>query len=138
MVNNLLLLAYPNEGEVLTSFRWATTYGPPDVYSGDAELTQVSSSINATHYSVIFRCENCLQWTEGENSGGAYTSTGGMMLGWAHAESSPTDGACADTAGVGKHETQGLLRAAFNEQAAAAEYETWAALATSKVPGSCA
>lgn len=138
MVNNLLLLAYPSEGEVLTSFRWAPTYGPPEVYTGDAELTQVSSSINATHYSVIYRCANCLQWTQGETSGGASTSSGYTMLGWAHTESSPTDGACADTAGVAQHETQGLFRAGFNDQAAAADYEAWAALATSVVPGACA
>ena len=138
MTNNLLLMAYPNEGEVLTSFRWAAEYGPPEVYTGDAVLTQVSSAINETHYSVIFRCENCLQWTQGETNGGASTISGAVMLGWAHAQSSPTDGACADSAGVAQHTTQGLFRATFNEQAAAADYETWAALATSTVPGSCA
>lgn len=138
MVNNLLLMAYPNEGEVLTSFRWATTYGPPEVYTGDAELTQVSSAINSTHYSVIFRCQNCLQWAQGEIEGGSDTSAGFTMLGWAHAEASPTEAGCADTAGVAQHDTQGLLRAQFNEQAAAADYEAWAALATSAVPGSCA
>ena len=56
MVNNLLLIAYPQKSQVLTSFRWATEYGPPVLYTGNAKLTQVSSVVNSTHYSVIFRC----------------------------------------------------------------------------------
>ncbi|SPO02592.1 uncharacterized protein DNG_05265 [Cephalotrichum gorgonifer] len=138
MVNNLLLLAYPSEGEVLTSLRWAPEYGPPELYTGDAELTQVSSAVNATNYSVIFRCVNCLQWTQGETTGGAATSSGAVMLGWAHAGSSPTNGACADEGVVARHETQGMFRGTLNDQAASADYEAWAALATSPVPGTCA
>lgn len=138
MVNKLLLLAYPAKDEVLTSFRWAPSYGPPDVYTGDATLTQVSSAINETHYSVIFRCEGCLQWTEGDVTGGAKTSTGQAIIAWAHAEGSPEDGECADTAAVALHETQGILPATFGEGIASEEYEAWAELATSVVPGTCA
>ncbi|SPN99068.1 uncharacterized protein DNG_02107 [Cephalotrichum gorgonifer] len=138
MPNNLLLMVYPNENEVLTSFRWATKYSPPELYTGDAELTQVSSAINETHYSVIFRCQNCLQWNQGETSGGASTSTGGAMLGWAHAATSPTEGACPDDAVLERHENNGLIDAKFNEQVASSNYESWAALANSTVPGTCA
>lgn len=54
MTNSLLLMAYPYQDQVLTSFRYATGYDNPEVYTGDAKLTQISSMVNSTHYSVIF------------------------------------------------------------------------------------
>ena len=46
MTNALLLFAYPHDGQVLTSFRYATGYDLPAVYTGDAKLPQVASTIN--------------------------------------------------------------------------------------------
>jgi cellobiose dehydrogenase (acceptor) len=138
MVNNLLLIAYPSQGKVLTSFRWATDYSPPGVYKGNAKLTQVSSAINATHYSVIFRCQNCLAWEQDGEASSAPTSVGFLVLGWCHATTSPSNGACPDTASVRRHSTEGIFGAVLNSAAANPLYSSWTAKATNTVTGTCA
>ncbi|KAK0644235.1 hypothetical protein B0T16DRAFT_460312 [Cercophora newfieldiana] len=138
MVGSLLLLAYPSNGKVLTSFRWATDYAPPGVYTGAAKLTQVSSVVNSTHYSVIFRCRDCLAWDQDGEAGSAPTSVGFMVLGWAHSANAPSNAGCADTAGVRIHSSQGLFGAVYGDDIASPLYSSWAAKATNTVTGSCA
>jgi len=130
MTSSLLLLAYPSGNKVLTSFRWATDYAPPAVYTGDAKLTQVSSTVNSTHYSVLFRCQNCLSWSQGGETGAAPTSVGFLVLGWAHSNTAPSNGACADTARVGIHSSQGMFGAEVTEDMEKPLYSEWAAKAT--------
>jgi len=138
MNDNLLLLAYPQEGKVLTSFRWAENYALPFLYTGNARLTQVSSTVNATHYSLIFRCQNCLKWQQGASEvGGAPSSEGYMVLGWCYATASPANGACPNTLSVRQHNSQGIFAARFNDAVANPSYSAWAAKATSVVAGSC-
>jgi len=137
MVNNLLLIAYPQQSQVLTSFRWATEYGPPVLYTGNAKLTQVSSVVNSTHYSVIFRCQNCLKWNQGGEEGAAPTSAGFLVLGWCHATASPTNGACENNAAVRRHATEGIFGAVLNSAAANPSYSTWVNKATKSVSGNC-
>ncbi|KAK5662691.1 hypothetical protein OQA88_8607 [Cercophora sp. LCS_1] len=137
MVNNLLLVAYPYNNQVLTSFKWATTYGPPVPYTGNAKLTQVSSTVNATHYSVIFRCQNCLSWNQNGEEGSAPTSVGFLVLGWALASASPTGAGCPDTISVRRHDSEGIFGAVLNPQAATSSYQAWAAKATATIAGSC-
>lgn len=137
MVSSLLLLAYPSGNQVLTSFRWATDYAPPALYTGNAKLTQVSSTVNSTHYSVIFRCRDCLAWDQDGEKGSAPTSVGFMVLGWAHSTTAPTNAGCADTAGVRIHSSQGMFGAVYGEDIASPSYSAWAAKATNTVSGSC-
>ncbi|KAK0616358.1 hypothetical protein B0T14DRAFT_394188, partial [Immersiella caudata] len=138
MVNSLLLLAYPGpNNQVLTSFRWATDYAPPTLYTGNAKLTQVSSSVNSTHYSVIFRCRDCLAWDQNGDTGSAPTSVGFMVLGWAYSTTAPTNPGCADTAGARIHTSQGMFGAVYGDDIASPEYNSWAAQATKTVSGSC-
>lgn len=138
MVESLLLLAYPSsQDQVLTSFRWASSYAPPARYTGDAKLTQISSVVNATHYSVIFRCQNCLQWSQGGTTGAAQTSQGTLVLGWCHDTNTPSNTACADTVSVRQHGAQGIFGATLNSAAVNPSYTAWTAKATSTVTGSC-
>ncbi|KAI1369675.1 fungal cellulose binding domain-containing protein [Xylaria arbuscula] len=138
MTNSLLIMAYPYNDEVLTSFRFATGYDLPDVYTGDATLTQISSSINATHYSVIFRCQGCLSWDHDGATGSVSTSSGSLVLGWCNAFPAPDDPECADTVGIVQHDNgQSIFGAVLDSNAANPSYTEWAALATSTVTGSC-
>jgi len=137
MTNNLLLMAWPNQDQVLTSFRWASDYVAPSLYAGDATLTQVSSKINSTHYSVIFRCKNCLEWSQNGTAGAAKTSEGYLVIGWCLASSSPSSPTCPSAAKVGRHDTQGIFGATFADSVAAPAYSSWAAKATAVVAGSC-
>lgn len=40
MQNNLLILSYPYEEEVFTSFQWAVSYDDAVPYEGDAEIVR--------------------------------------------------------------------------------------------------
>ncbi|KAI0409006.1 fungal cellulose binding domain-containing protein [Xylaria palmicola] len=138
MTNSLLLMAYPYEDQVLTSFRYATGYDLPDVYTGDAKLTQISSTVNSTHYSVIFRCQNCLSWDHEGATGSVSTSGGLLVLGWCNAFPSPGNPSCPDETTLLQHDNnQGIFGAALDSNAANPSYSQWAAKATATVTGSC-
>ncbi|KAI1815815.1 carbohydrate-binding module family 1 protein [Poronia punctata] len=138
MTNSLLLMAYPNEDQVLTSLRFATGYDNPEVYNGDAELTQISSTVNETHYSVIFRCQNCLAWDQDGASGSVSTSGGFLVLGWCNAFPSPGNPSCPDDITLQQHDNgQGIFGAALDSNVANPSYSQWAAMATATVTGSC-
>ncbi|KAM7190445.1 hypothetical protein V8F20_009728 [Naviculisporaceae sp. PSN 640] len=138
MNENLLILAYPQDGAVLTSLRWAENYQHPAVYEGDAKLTQVSSVVNSTHYSIIFRCQNCFQWQQGTSEvRKVSTSEGFLVPGWCFASSAPTGGSCPDTLTVRQHDSQGLFGAPLDDAVVHSEYSAWAAKATKEVTGNC-
>jgi cellobiose dehydrogenase (acceptor) len=137
MTNNLLLMAYPYQGQILTSFRWAPGYDMPVLYTGNAKLTQISSTINLTHYTLIYRCENCMQWNQNGATGGQSTSSSFLLLGWCHAYASPTNPACPDTLGLLQHDAQSIYGATLDSKAANPSYSSWVAKATSTVMGSC-
>ncbi|KAK3994337.1 hypothetical protein QBC44DRAFT_367862 [Cladorrhinum sp. PSN332] len=137
MVDSLLVLAYPSsstsgsqedDNKVLTSFRWASGYTLPTVYTGDARLTKISSRVNSTHFETIFRCVNCLKWVQkGDEgtAGAAPTSEGFLVLGWAHGVSG-ISGECADEARMGQHEEQGIFGAELDgEVVGRGLYEEW-------------
>ncbi|KAK3684115.1 hypothetical protein B0T22DRAFT_493669 [Podospora appendiculata] len=138
MNSNLLLVAYPQQNTILTSFRWATDYHMPAAYTGTAKLTQLSSTVNTTHYSLLFRCQNCLRWNQSATeTGSAPTSQGYLLLGWCHATSSPVSGTCPASLVVRQHDNQGIFAARFNGNAVNAAYASWAAKATNTATGSC-
>ncbi|KAI0206366.1 fungal cellulose binding domain-containing protein [Astrocystis sublimbata] len=138
MTNSLLLMAYPHEDQVLTSFRYATGYVLPDIYTGDAKLTQISSTVNSTHYSVIFRCENCLEWDHDGSTGSAPTSNGTLLLGWCNAFPAPGGAECPDTVTLEQHDNgQSIFSASLDSDAANPSYTQWASMATATVTGSC-
>ncbi|KAI5919802.1 cellobiose dehydrogenase [Camillea tinctor] len=138
MTNTLLLMAWPYEDQILTSFRFATGYTLPGVYTGDASLTQISSVVNETHYTLIFRCQNCLSWDQGGASGSASTSDGSLLLGWCNALPAPGNPNCPDEITIRQHNNgESLWQATLNADAANPSYTEWAALATATVTGSC-
>jgi len=139
MTNSLLLMAWPSGDKVLTAFRWATGYDAPGAYQGNTKLTQISSTINSTHYSMLFRCENCLAWTEGSTVHKTTSSSGVLVLGWTQSTTSPLNGQCAADLSVAvQHDNgEGIFGAQLNAFGVNAQYGTWAALATKTVTGDC-
>ncbi|KAH8705730.1 cellobiose dehydrogenase [Talaromyces proteolyticus] len=137
MVGNLLLMAYPYNGTILTTFRWANGYVLPDLYKGNATLTQISSTITNTNYTLIFRCKDCLSWEQDGTSGNASTSEGNLDLGWAHAVQSPTNPSCPNNASFVQHDTQNIWTADLDDHATSSSYDTWATLANKTVTGGC-
>ncbi|KAJ5822840.1 Cellobiose dehydrogenase cytochrome [Penicillium robsamsonii] len=137
MTDSLLLLAYPNGEDILTSFRYTTEYHKPDVYTGNAKLTQISSAINATHYSLIFRCSNCLQWTQGGASGNATTSAGLVNLGWVQSFAAPGNPGCPSDISLHYHDNGHNIWAATLKNAPNKSYTDWTKLPQTTVTGSC-
>lgn len=138
MTNALLITAWPHEDTVYTSLRYAGGYSMPDLYTGDAEITQVSSTINSTHFTLIFRCRNCLQWNHNGQQGGASTSGGVLVLGWVQAFPSPGNPTCPDQITLEQHNNgMGIWGAALDENVANPSYTAWAAQATKTVTGDC-
>ncbi|KAL2863142.1 uncharacterized protein BJX67DRAFT_390801 [Aspergillus lucknowensis] len=137
MLDSLLLVAYPQGDNVLTSFRIASDYAMPDVYTGDAKLTQISWSVDPTGFTVLFRCQGCFSWEQDGTAGNASTSASRLLLGWAQAEENPTDGACPDDMSLMQHEGQSIWNAELDANATSSMYDSWAELARIQVPGDC-
>lgn len=137
MTNSLLLMAYPYQNTILTSFRYTTDYARPGVYTGNATLTQVSSHLNSSHYTLIYRCQNCLSWTEGGYTGNASTSAGSLGLGWAQSIAAPSNRKCPEQIIFHEHNAMGIFVANLSSQVANPSYSSWAALATKTVSGNC-
>lgn len=126
MPSALLLTAWPNGDDIVTSFRFASGYVDPEIYSGDATLTPFLKTVNETHYTLIYRCQGCWSWDHGGTTGGRGTSEGVMVMGWAQAYDGPADPADPDSVVI-QHDTQGMfgmpVSMAVNEL-----YEEWAGM----------
>ncbi|KAI0338409.1 cellobiose dehydrogenase [Trametopsis cervina] len=81
MLQDLLLVAWPNAGSIVSSTRMATDYVQPTAYTGQATLTTLpSTTINSTHWKWVFRCQGCTSWT----GGGSIPVNGQGVLAWAY------------------------------------------------------
>ncbi|CRG92446.1 Cellobiose dehydrogenase [Talaromyces islandicus] len=133
MTNSLLLMAYPYNQTILTSFRYTADYARPDVYTGNATLTQISSHVNSSHYTLIYRCQSCLSWTEGDQTGKTSTSAGSFGLGWAQSIAAPKNRNCPDNIVFREHDSMSIFVANLSSEVASPSYSSWAALATKTV-----
>lgn len=123
MTTDLLLMAWPHEGQVLTSFRYTTGYHMPSPYAGgNATLTQIRSRVGDSSYEVVFRCRGCFAWP---GAGGEEESV------------RTTSPACPARLTFGFHDNGFAQWIAEYETAVSEKYDQWAALATETVTGSC-
>lgn len=137
MTNALLLVAWASEGTVYTSFRWATGYTLPGLYTGDAKLTQVSSNVTDTHFELIYRCQNCFSWNQDGTSGSVETTQGFLVLGHAAGSSGLENPTCPDRATFGFHDAGFGQWGAPLEGATSESYAEWAELATTTPETDC-
>lgn len=94
MTGNLILMAWANGDEVVTDFRYATGYTAPASYTGNATLSQISSSVNETHFEITYRCEECWVWDQEGTDGNQIPGTGEtarQIMGYGQGSSAPTD-----------------------------------------------
>ncbi|KAI0164219.1 hypothetical protein GGR52DRAFT_110854 [Hypoxylon sp. FL1284] len=136
MTQALLLIAWPYEDQVLTSFRFATGYNMPGVYNGNATLTQISSKVNDSNFEVIYRCQNCFAWDQEGSSGSVSTSSGLLVLGRASSSTIPSSPECPADISFSQHQSFGQFGAPL-DGVGRTEYPDWAALATKNVAGDC-
>lgn len=82
MLQSLLLVAWPNNGDIVFSTRYTTTYDLPTQYVGPTLTTLPSSSVNSTHWKWVYRCQNCTTWA----GGGGIPLTSGAAVAWAYSD----------------------------------------------------
>ncbi len=127
MTQALLLMAWPFNGTVYTSFRYATGYNMPEVYTGNATLTQISTTFKAGQFELIYRCQGCFSWNQGGSVGSVSTSKGNLVLGRAGSKTGLRNPSCPDKAFFGFHDNGYGQWGAALEGAAQADYAKWAA-----------
>ncbi|KAK5711780.1 hypothetical protein LTR17_018223 [Elasticomyces elasticus] len=131
MTSSLILVTWIDGENVKTSFRYASGYVAPDIYTGNATLSQISHSINDTHYELTYRCQDCWSWDQDGATGSqvpATTSAAVQLIGWAHATNAPTNPSEADS-GIQQHANDGIF-GALVASARNTAYTSWAAMAT--------
>ncbi|KAF1352641.1 FAD/NAD(P)-binding domain-containing protein [Lizonia empirigonia] len=128
MLNHLLLVAWANGEEVVSTFRVAGAYANPPVY----DATTVSALpiangtfVNSTHFSYTFLCKGCIV-------GGTTTFTKtdeNPVLGWALSSSNPTTPS-DPTSELPYHDAGFGLYGQKVAAAQSAKFETWASWAS--------
>jgi cellobiose dehydrogenase (acceptor) len=97
-------------------------------YKGSAKVTPIYSNVNATDWTFIYRCQNCLLFDDpSQPTFNTSTSQGTYEMGWAQSKTPPTDKTNPDSA-VQQHdngmgEFQIIVANATN-----ANYTKWAGL----------
>ncbi|KAF9890647.1 hypothetical protein FE257_005778 [Aspergillus nanangensis] len=137
MTDSLLLLAYPDGDDMRTSLRFTAKYSMPGVYTGNATVTEISHRVTPCGYSLIFRCADCLHWSQDGINGSASTSNGEMDIGFAHSDKSPGDPGCPRKATLQKHEQQGTWTAELDKSTTSNSYDDWRGMAKPGHPDKC-
>ncbi len=131
MPRDLLVMAWPYKGQVLSSLRWADDYFMPSPFKdSNATVVPISSSVNATGFELIYRCQNCLSWThQGNQTGSVATTDGAAMFGFAQGSGGPQNPGCPDQITFDFHDNgYGQWLAGFGN-ATNLSYTKWAGLA---------
>ncbi|KAF2123535.1 carbohydrate-binding module family 1 protein [Dothidotthia symphoricarpi CBS 119687] len=129
MAGNLLVVAWPNEGEIVSSFREATGYTNPAVTTGDFKMTPIPEGtyVNDTAFSYTFLCSNCI--SDDVTKGLViYEAPSNNIVGWAYSADALTDSTSA-SATLNYHSGGFGAFGCPMANATSADYETWAALA---------
>lgn len=129
MLGKLLVLAWPNGQNVVSSFRKTTNYGSPAVATGVFTQTPIVNGtyVNSTHWTYTFLCSRCIL-TDRSTFNAADASA---SIGWAINAQGPQQRTNAG-ASVSKHSTEGQI--VFNlANARSANFTAWKGYVAPKV-----
>lgn len=136
MLNKLLLVAWANGEEIVSTFRTASAYSNPAVYdASEVSAMPIANGtfVNGTHFSFTFLCKGCL--VGGTTTFKATDKT--PVIGWAVSTEDPATP--SDPASDLEYHDAGFgLYGAPVENATSANFETWASWAseaTTPTPG---
>ena len=127
MVGSVLVVAWPHDGKVISSFRKATGYTNPPVVKGDFSMTPIPEGtwVNDTAFSYTFLCKNCL----GDSAeSGIVLSETQNVLSWAYSDT-PLDDASSAGATLNMHNGGYGSFGWAGADAKSAKFDTWAAMA---------
>jgi cellobiose dehydrogenase (acceptor) len=133
MALDLLLVVYPYNGKVLTSFREAVpTYVPPTPYTTTSpQLTELSSWVNTTGFGLVYRCAGCFEWSMPSidyNETVSTASDAPFMWGYAQSTIRPAKPDCPGEMELDFHNNGYGQWEANVKNATKAEYVKWASL----------
>ncbi|KAL0258597.1 hypothetical protein SLS55_006094 [Diplodia seriata] len=129
MTSALLLLAWADGEEVKTSFRFASGYTTPEIYAGNATVSEISHKVNETHFELIYRCQWCFAWDHNGATGSQLPTGSVEVIGWVQANDSPSP--VDDATGTIAQHDNGMGQ--YGHVVASARntaYSTWASSAT--------
>ncbi|KAF1912017.1 hypothetical protein BDU57DRAFT_598207 [Ampelomyces quisqualis] len=127
MVGNLLAVAWPHDGKVVSSFRLASGYTSPAVATGDFAMSPIPNGTftNDTSFSYTFLCSKCIS----ENPAtGFVISPDVNMVGWAQSKDPLTNPTSASDALTYHNAGFGAFALSLDD-AKSADFDKWAALA---------
>ncbi|KAF2825199.1 CBD9-like protein, partial [Ophiobolus disseminans] len=129
MTGNPLIVAWPNDGEIVSSFRQATGYTNPAVKTSNFSMTPIPDGtfVNETAFSYTFLCSNCISDNVADGLV-IYDSPAVNIMGWAFAKAPLTDSASASAA-LNYHNGGFGAFGMPMDNAKSAKFDTWAALA---------
>ncbi|KAJ3034382.1 hypothetical protein HDV00_005068 [Rhizophlyctis rosea] len=130
MVGNLILVAWANSNKVISSFRYATSYTDPVIYQGSASATTLSQTVNSTHFTYIFRCQNCVSWSYDGVTGGFDPTADTTVFSWAMANSGTAD-LSNPTSDIRQHNAGFGSFGISIGSAKSSQYSTWAKIGQS-------
>jgi len=130
MTGNLLIAAWPHDGQIISTLRQATGYTNPPTTTGDFKMTTIPKGtfVNETAFSYTFLCSNCIgdgKFVVGEEMN---------ILGWAFSDDAITDPSSASSA-LNMHSGGFGAFGMTVADAKSADFDTWAAMATGAAPG---
>ncbi|ORX94208.1 hypothetical protein BCR34DRAFT_226654 [Clohesyomyces aquaticus] len=129
MKNKLLIVAWPNGQNILSSFRKTAQFGSPAVATGAFTQSTIANGtyVNSTHWTYTFLCSKCI--TTDKTTFGAADTT--VSLGYALNSVAPTQKTSAASA-INKHSTEGKYTTDLSK-ARSANFDTWKAYAAAPV-----
>jgi len=104
-------------------------YVAPEIYTGNAVLTQISATVNATHFKLIYRCQNCLALDLSGDADMTHSTGGFFVLAWCQALPAPLTPSDPNSAIVQHDNGMGIFGYPVTDMIQA-NYDAWAALAT--------
>ncbi|KAF9524951.1 cellobiose dehydrogenase [Crepidotus variabilis] len=125
MINNLLLVAWPNAGKIVRSARYTTSYVLPTAMSGPILTDLPSSKVNATHWKWVYRCQNCVTWATDSGTNSIPVGDFGVPA-WAYS-SAPVDTPSNPQSTFVEHTDFGFFGLDYSAaHVSDAQYQIWA------------
>jgi len=93
MKQNPLLLVWrnANNNDVVVSGRWASSYSPPQPYTG-LSYTILNSRTNNTHFQVTLKCSGCTSWQPSATQNRKFLNpTSDNRIAWAFSPRKPNN-----------------------------------------------
>ncbi|KAF7760214.1 CAZyme family AA8 [Agaricus bisporus var. burnettii] len=126
MLQALLLVAWVNDGKIVSSVRFATDYVQPLPFDGPVLTTLPTSMINSTHWKWVYRCQNCVTWPLTTGGTRSIPVNGGGVTAWSRS-SVPVDNPSDPDSTFLEHETFGFYGADWTQaHVSASLYNNWA------------